>query len=126
VTETIQRRDGVPVTLRPCPPWCTRDRHFGEDDLIDADDGFHHYGPEIAIPTADRMLLDGPETIVKAILKSWTHPLDAEAGPARVELQLATTEQDTDMYAELTPDEARAVAAALLETADIAEGIVQA
>lgn len=68
------------------------------------------------------MLTTGPETIVKVILKSWTHPLNAEPGPSRIELQLATSEHNTDMYAELTPDEARAVAEALLKTADVAEG----
>jgi hypothetical protein len=50
-------------------------------------------------------------------LKSWTLPLDADPGPGRIDLQL----DNADMYAELTPDEARAVATALLKMADIAE-----
>jgi hypothetical protein len=81
--EVIYPRDGDPVALRPCPPWCTLDRHFADDDVIDSDNGYHHYGPEIAVPTSDRMLgLNySPETVVKVILKSWTHPPDA--GPGR-------------------------------------------
>jgi len=67
------------------------------------------------------MLLSDPETVVKVVLKSWTQPLDAEAGPTRIELQLATTEHDTDLSAGLTPGEARAVAAALLEVVGIAQ-----
>lgn len=121
MTETIRLRDGDPVTPRPCPAWCTQGRHFPLDYVADSDDGFHHYGPEVAIPTSDRMLLDGPETIVKVNLTSWTHPLGAEPGPSRVELQLATIEGNSDMYVELTPDEARAVASALVKEADIAE-----
>lgn len=67
------------------------------------------------------MLPDNPETVVKVILKAWTHPLDAEPGRASVELQLAIGEQNTHMCAEFTPDQARAVASALIKTADIAE-----
>jgi hypothetical protein len=59
---------------------------------------------------------------VKVILKAWTNRLDAEPGPGHIELQLATTEYNTDAYVELTPDQARAVCSALLELADIAEG----
>jgi hypothetical protein len=67
------------------------------------------------------MLPDNPETVVKVILKAWTHPLDAEPGRASIELQLAIGEQNTHMCAEQTPDQARAVASALIKTADIAE-----
>jgi hypothetical protein len=54
-------------------------------------------------------------------MKSWTCPLDAVPGPALTELRLGTAEHDTDRYAELTPGQARTVAAALIELADIAE-----
>ena len=63
---------------------------------------------------------DDPESVVKVILKAWTNRLDAQPGPGRVELQLATTEYNTDSYVELTPDQARAVASALLKIAEIA------
>ena len=121
--EVVYPRDGGPVTLRPCPSWCTRGRHFAGGDAIYADDGYHHWGPPIAVPTAGRALgmKDGPEIVVKISLKSWTHPLDAPPGPALVEVQLGTAEEDTDLYAELAPDQARAVAAALLELAAAAE-----
>jgi hypothetical protein len=121
VKEFVQPRDGHAVELRPCPAWCTLSEHFTDDQLVDADDGFHHYGPEIAVPTSDRMFPNGPESVVKVILKAWTSRLDAEPGPGRIELQLATTEENTDLYVELTPDEARAVSAALLQLADTAE-----
>jgi hypothetical protein len=55
------------------------------------------------------------------MLKSWTCPLHAEPGPARIELQLGTAEERTDMNAELTPAEARAIAQALLDHAATAE-----
>ena len=121
MTEIVHPRGGAPVTLRPCPPWCTSSEHFTEHAVIDTDDGFHHYGPEVAIPTSDRMLWSDPETVVKVILKAWTSRLDADPGPARVELQLATTEQNTDTFVELTADEARAISTALLRLADLAE-----
>jgi hypothetical protein len=123
VTEIVYPRNGSPVRLGPCPPWCILGRHFAGDDTVDADDGFHHCGPEIAVPTSDRVLPDGPESVVKVILKAWTSSLDAEPGPSRIELQLATTECNTDRYVELTPDEARAVSSALLKIADVTERI---
>jgi hypothetical protein len=122
VTEIIYPRDGDPVTLRPCPPWCTQSRHFTDEDVVYADDGFHHLGPEIEVPTSDRRLVHDPESVVKVILKAWTERLDAEPGPGRIELQIATAEQNTDMYVDLTPHEARAVASALLKTADVTQG----
>jgi hypothetical protein len=125
VTETIHPRDGDAVALRPCPPWCTLLRHFADDDVVYADDGFHHLGPETVVPTSNRRLVHDPESVVKVILKAWTEPPDADPGPGRIELQLATAEENTDIYVDLTSDEARAVASALIKTADIAEGARQ-
>jgi hypothetical protein len=68
-----------------------------------AGDGFHHHGPQVAVPTSWRVLTDGPESVVKVVLKAWTERLDAEPGPGRIELQLATAEYNTDFYVELTP-----------------------
>ena len=121
MTEIVYPQEGGAVRLRPCPPWCSQRRHFADDDVVYAEDGFHHVGPEIAIPTTDRRLLHDPESVVKVILKAWTERLDAEPGPSRIELQLATAEENTDMYVDLTPSEARAVATALLKTVGIAE-----
>jgi hypothetical protein len=74
------------------------------------------------VPACDRMFgLDGPETVVKAFLTSWTRPLDAEPGPGLIELQLGTAETNTNMSARITPAQARAVAGALLELAATAE-----
>jgi hypothetical protein len=54
-------------------------------------------------------------------LKSWTHPVDADPGPTLIELNLGTAGARTDMCAEITPAEARAVAQALLALAATAE-----
>ena len=91
--------------------------------VIYADHGYHHYGQEAEVRTSCRFLgmTDGPETIVRVVLKSWTHPLDADPGPALIELNLGTAGERTDMCAGITPGEARAVAAALTELADVAE-----
>ena len=117
MTEVVQPRNGDAVALRPCPAWCTLSEHFGPQPVIDADDGFHHHGPEITVPTSDRLFTDGPESVVKVSLKAWTKPLDAEPESARVDLQL----ENADSCVNLTPSEARAVAAVLLETAETAE-----
>jgi hypothetical protein len=66
-------------------------------------------------------MADGAPTIVRAVLMSWTHPLGADPGPALIELNLGTAAERTDMCAEITPAEARAVARALLDLAAIAE-----
>jgi hypothetical protein len=118
--EIIYPQDGDAVRLGPCPPWCTLSEHFAHDEVVYAEDGFHHYGPEIAVRTSSRTLTDSPESVVKVILKAWASRLDAEPEPGCIELQLADTEHDTDMYVELTPDQARAVSSALLNLADTA------
>ena len=66
-------------------------------------------------------MTDGPRTIVRAVLKSWTHPLDTDPGAALIELNLGTAGERTDLCAEVTPAEARAVAQALLDLAATAE-----
>jgi hypothetical protein len=121
--EVVYPRDGNAVTLRPCPPWCTGERHFTEDDVIYPDDGYHHYGPEAEVPTSSSFLgmADGARTVIRVVLKSWTCPLDADPGPALIELNLGTADTGTDMCAEFTPAQARAVAAALLDRAATAE-----
>ena len=121
--EVVYPRDGYAVTLRPCPPWCAEERHFTDEDVIYADDGYHHYGPEAEVRTSYPFLgmTDRAGTIVRVVLKSWTHPLDADPGPALVELNLGTAGERTDMCAEITPAEARAVARALLDLAATAD-----
>ena len=121
--EVVYPLDGDPVTLRPCPPWCAEARHFAEDETIYADHGYHHYGTEGEVPTTYPFagLTDGDPTIVRAVLKSWTHPLDAGPGPTRIELNLGTAASRTDSCVEVTSAEARAIAQALLDLAVIAE-----
>ena len=121
--EVVRPLDGAPVTLRPCPHWCTETRHFADDEVIYADHGYHHYGSEIEVPTSDTFggMSDGPATIIRVVLKSWTHPMDADPGPTRIELNLGTATERTDLCAEISPAEARAVARALLDLADTAE-----
>lgn len=121
MTETIYPSDGDPVQLRPCPAWCIEaGRHFLEDVPVHADDGFHHYGPETAVQTSYREMLNDPETVVKVSLKAWTHPMDAEPGPVTLDLQFATAEDGAHANIELTPGEARTIAAALIKLADTA------
>jgi Domain of unknown function (DUF6907) len=121
--EVVRPLDGVAVALRPCPPWCAEARHFTDGEVIYADDGYHHYGHESEVPTSCKFLgmTDGPDTIIRAVLKSWTHPLDADPGPTLIELNLGTATERTDMCAEITPAEARVVAKALLDLAATAE-----
>jgi hypothetical protein len=123
MTEVVRPRDGDTVTLRPCPPWCTLARHFADGQPADADDGYHHEGAETEVPTGYPFpgLADADPTIVRAALKSWTQPLGADPGPVRIELNLGTPADRTDMYVETTPAEARAIARALLGLADTAE-----
>ena len=121
--EVVRPRGADAVALRPCPPWCTLSLHFGEGQPVDADDGYHHCWPEIAVPTSYRAYRDEPETVVRAILKSWTHPLDAAPGPALIEVNLGTATERTDACAELTPAQARDLAAALVDLAGTAEHV---
>jgi hypothetical protein len=69
------------------------------------------------VPTSGRWHRDEPEIVVRAILKSWTCPLGADPGPPLVEVNLGTDSQLTDACAELTPAQARDLAAALLQVA---------
>jgi hypothetical protein len=71
MAELIYPEDGDPRP-RPCPSWCILTQHFRPDLHIFADDGFHHDGPEIAVPTKDRMSTRGPETVVKVTVRAWT------------------------------------------------------
>jgi hypothetical protein len=111
--EVVRLRAGGLATLRPCPAWCVQDRHFADGELADADDGYHHYGPETAVPASGRT--GGLVTAATVYLTSWTCPLDAAPGAARIELILAGAETDT--YSALTAAEARAVARALTKAA---------
>lgn len=123
MAEVVHPRDGKAVALRPCPAWCAEARHFDEGAVIYADDGYHHCGTAVEVPTSYRFMgtADGPETIIRAVLTSWTHPLGADPGPTLIELNLGTAAGRTDMCAELTPAEARAAARALVDLAAAAE-----
>ena len=81
--EVVRPLDGDAVTLRPCPPWCAEGRRFAGDEVIYAGHGYHHYGAEIEVPTSYNFagMTGGPETIVRAVLKSWTQPRTPTPGP---------------------------------------------
>jgi hypothetical protein len=66
--------------------------------------------------TAARHFADG-----QAIDADDGHPLGAGPGPAFIELNIGTPTERTDMCAEITPAEARAVGRALLDLAAMAE-----
>ena len=76
-----------------------------DDEVIYTDHGYHHCGPETEVSTSYSFggLTDGPGTVVRVVLKSWTQPLDAGPGPVFIELSLGTAEAGTDACAELTP-----------------------
>lgn len=123
MTEVVRPVGGQPVTLRPCPPWCTLKRHFSPEEVIHADDGYFHYGPETEIATGRPFpgQAGADPAVVRVYLASWTHPLDASPGPAVIEANLGTASHRTDTAAELAPAEARSAAWALLEHAETAE-----
>ena len=110
----------LPAVVAP-----VQERHFDDGEVIDSDDGYHHYGPEFAVPASCGMFPDSPVTVVRVFLRSWTHPLGADPGPVLIELNLGTAGVGADVCAEMTPGQARAVAAALLEVAASAEGAGQ-
>jgi hypothetical protein len=78
---------------------------------------------EVEAPTSYKFLgmTDGPQTIVRAVLKSWTQLLGADPGPALVEFNPGTAGERADVCAGISPAEARAVARALLVLAATAE-----
>lgn len=121
--EIVHIRDGRAVALDSCPAWCTAGRHFQADATIDADDGYHHCGPETIVPASNRYLglIDELETVVRMKLTAWTRPVHAEPGPTLIELDLETVEAGSDVRAELAPAQARTVAHALLDLATTAE-----
>jgi hypothetical protein len=74
--EVVLPLDGDAVTLRPCPPWCAEERHFADDEVIYADDGYHHHGTEIEVPTSSKFLgmADGPGPSPRPCLTSRPQP----------------------------------------------------
>src|SRR5260370_14039972 len=101
--EVVHRRDREPAALRPCPSWCTCSRHFAEGHVADADDGFHHLGSEAAVPASESRPDDMAQAVVKVMLKSWTCPVDAAPGPARIEFQLGTPDATTGTCPHIPP-----------------------
>ena len=67
-------------------------------------DGFHHYGPQVAVPASWRVLADGPQSVMKVILKACRSGRTPR--PGRIELQPATAGYSTGSCAELTPGQA--------------------
>ena len=72
-----------------------------------------------AIAVSYRARTNGPPVTVKLQVQARSERLDAEPGPGFVDLQLL--ESHGDAGTELTPGEARTLAAALLMLADIAQ-----
>lgn len=117
----VELTDGSTVELKPCPAWCLGDHGFQPGArLSPVIDCFEHYGPHASVSVAWRARLDGPPDSVTLQLASSTEPLDGDPGPARIDIRLRTSTGD-DAYTELTPAEARAVAASLLLLADTAQ-----
>jgi hypothetical protein len=119
----VELADGSTVDLKPCPPWCLGDHGFPQGAPVPVTmDGFHHAGPDTSVAVAWRAwLTDGPPDRVTARLASFTMPLDADPGPARIDLHLQSSTDEAST--ELTPAEARALAACLLMLADTAQRV---
>jgi hypothetical protein len=60
---------------------------------------------EVEVPTSCKFLgmTDGPQAIVRAVLKSRTQPLGADPGPALIELNPGAAGERTDMCAGISP-----------------------
>ncbi|MEU8310342.1 hypothetical protein AB0C84_42910 [Actinomadura sp. NPDC048955] len=114
---TVTTRDGLQVTLQPCPSWCTTD-HFDPGTYPHLEDGFHHLSEPVDILTTDvSKIPDGEPTTVQLRLKAFVAPLNAAPGPTQVELALL----DNEDAVELTPQLARSIAAALHDLSERAE-----
>lgn len=81
MTEVACPREAGAVALRRWPPWRILNQHFADGEVADADDGYHHYGPEIAVSAsysdAPRRTRDGRESDPQ-VLDAF---LGAEPGP---------------------------------------------
>ncbi|MFC4122054.1 DUF6907 domain-containing protein [Nonomuraea zeae] len=106
------------ISLQPCPAWCTGD-HFGDDVVLDRTDGFHHTTDDSEIKGLNRLFADDPDVqSVQVRLTSWVNTLDAaDRQPARVSLTIDRAVEEV----ELSPQQAREIAAELVRLAEIAE-----
>jgi len=98
----------------PCPPWCT-----GEHRLLeDPEDGFLHSAPEAPEMTlaAAHGLHGGGQLPVQVLLCSRVPQLTAEPKPPVIEVCV-----DRHPGPEMTPGQARQLAAVLIELSDLAE-----
>lgn len=115
----VQLTDGRSAEPGPCPDWCLGDHGFRQGTPVHPDDGFIHVGPDASVALKWRALLDGPPDTVRVRLESHTTTLHADPGPPRIEMHVRTTEGEA--FPELSPAEARALAASLLMLADVAQ-----
>jgi hypothetical protein len=106
------------ITLQPCPAWCTGD-HFGQEAFLHREDGFHHTTNDAEIKGLSRVRVDDPDVqSVQVRLTSWVCPLNAaDRRPARVGLTIDRVAEEI----ELSPEQARQVAAELVRLAGLAE-----
>ncbi|HEV2373573.1 MAG TPA: hypothetical protein VGS19_15545 [Streptosporangiaceae bacterium] len=89
--------------LRPCPVWCS-----GEHVLPDLPlDGFHHSSPAAAISLTHSQRADQTEVLTAALV-AFVPAVAGSPWPARVEVSV-----DKNLAFELTPAEARQLAAIL-------------
>lgn len=117
----VELTDGSTVELKPCPAWCLGDHGFPRETPVSpVIDSFHHQGPDATVSVAWRANPDAGPDSVTVQLMSFTEPLDADPGPARIDIYLRTSTGE-EAYTELTPAEARSLAASLLMLADTAQ-----
>ena len=98
------------TAIQPCPPWCDRDHMLPDFP----EDGFWHYGPATTLGMSRPMGSPEHPGSMDVRVQAWVPVTDASPEPALVTL---TNGDGLD----LTPTEARALAALLIHYSDLAE-----
>lgn len=112
--EIVRTRDGQAIELGPCPRWCTGEHLFGPVEITHASDGYHHCGRVVRIEIPNTVEPGVDPVVVEIGLESWTCPLNAGPGPARISVNFVSGDDGMD----LTPADARRLAKVLIGFAD--------
>jgi hypothetical protein len=119
----VESLDAV-VTLA-CPSWCTRTEHFPQRPPETADDSFTHHWLNFELKLDEPGSGQCPASAVAVAIWAQSENLQAEAGPAWVELNLSGPDKGPDLWIDLTPAQAREVGMMLVDVARAAEAGAQ-